>query len=55
MVILDLMLPKIEGTEVLRRIREKAQIPVLILSAKNEETDKILGLGLGATRCVAKV
>lgn len=54
MVILDLMLPKIEGTEVLRRIREKAQIPVLILSAKNEETDKILGLGLGADDYMTK-
>jgi len=48
MVILDLMIPVVDGYEVLRKIREKEKIPVLILSAKGEETDKIIGLGLGA-------
>jgi DNA-binding response OmpR family regulator len=47
-VILDLMMPEIDGYEVLRRIREEGTTPVLILSAKNRETDKIMGLGLGA-------
>src|SRR5689334_11128793 len=48
MIILDLMIPFIDGYEVLRRVREKANIPVLILSAKTGDTDKIIGLGLGA-------
>ncbi|MCL6457708.1 MAG: response regulator transcription factor [Gorillibacterium sp.] len=48
MVILDLMLPIIDGFEVMRHIRAKSRMPILILSAKREETDKIIGLGLGA-------
>jgi len=48
MIILDLMIPKTDGYEVLRRVREKSNIPILILSAKSEDTDKIIGLGLGA-------
>jgi DNA-binding response OmpR family regulator len=54
MVILDLMMPEIDGYEVLRQIREKGTTPVLILSARNGETDKIMGLGLGADDYVAK-
>lgn len=54
LIILDLMIPKIDGYEVLRRIREKHSIPVLILSAKGEESDKMIGLGLGADDYVSK-
>ncbi len=54
LVILDIMLPKIGGYEVLQKIREKGNTPVLILSAKCEETDKIIGLGLGADDYLAK-
>lgn len=54
MVILDIMLPKVGGYEVLQKIREKGNTPVLILSAKCEETDKIIGLGLGADDYLAK-
>lgn len=54
MVILDLMMPEIDGYEVLRRIREKRSMPVLILSAKSRETDKIRGLGLGADDYLVK-
>ena len=54
MVILDLMMPEVDGYEVLRQIREKSNVPVLILSAKNRETDKIMGLGLGADDFMSK-
>lgn len=54
LVILDLMLPGIDGYELLRRIRERGHAPVMILSAKSEETDKIIGLGLGADDYMTK-
>lgn len=54
LLILDLMLPGVDGYEVLRRVRESHNIPVLILSAKGEEVDKIIGLGLGADDYVTK-
>lgn len=54
LVILDLMLPRTGGQEVLRRIRAKGTIPVLILSAKDSEIDKILGLELGADDYMTK-
>jgi DNA-binding response OmpR family regulator len=54
LVIMDLMLPKMDGYEVLRRMRETRKIPVLILSAKGAEVDKMLGLGLGADDYVTK-
>lgn len=54
LLILDLMIPKIDGYEVLRRMRGSHSIPVLILSAKGEEIDKMIGLGLGADDYVAK-
>jgi DNA-binding response OmpR family regulator len=54
LIILDLMLPKIDGQEVLRKIREKQTVPVIILSAKDREMDKILGLGLGADDYITK-
>lgn len=54
LLLLDLMLPEIDGYEVLRRLRESSNIPVLILSAKGEEVDKIIGLGLGADDYLTK-
>jgi len=47
-VILDVMLPGIDGLEVLRRIRASSQVPVLMLTARGEETDRIVGLEVGA-------
>ena len=54
LVILDLMLPYVDGIEVLRKIREKSNLPVIILSAKDEETDKVIGLGMGADDYIIK-
>lgn len=54
LIILDLMLPDVDGMEVLRKIREKGNVPVVILSAKDEKFDKVLGLGLGADDYVTK-
>jgi DNA-binding response OmpR family regulator len=47
-VILDVMLPEIDGLEVLRRIRASSAVPVLMLTARGEETDRIVGLEVGA-------
>lgn len=52
--ILDLMLPGMDGFEVLRRIREKSNLPVLMLTARGEETDRIVGLEIGADDYLAK-
>jgi len=54
MVILDLMLPGMDGFEVCRRIREEKNLPVLMVSAKKDDIDKIRGLGLGADDYVTK-
>ncbi|MFD1407789.1 response regulator transcription factor [Kroppenstedtia eburnea] len=54
LVLLDLMLPKLNGLEILRRIREQSQVPILILSAKDGEVDKALGLRFGADDYIAK-
>ena len=54
LVVLDLMLPKIDGREVCRRIRERAQTPVIMLTARGEEIDKLVGLELGADDYVTK-
>jgi two-component system response regulator ResD len=53
-VILDLMLPKVDGLEVLRRIREEADVPVVLLTAKGEEVDRVVGLEVGADDYVTK-
>ena len=47
-VILDVMLPRIQGFEVLRKLREFSNIPVLMLTARGEDTDRIVGLEIGA-------
>lgn len=53
-IILDLMLPKIDGIEVMRRIREKSNVPIIILSAKDDECDRIVGLSMGADDYMVK-
>ncbi|MFF2089631.1 response regulator transcription factor [Paenibacillus sp. NPDC058174] len=54
LIILDLQLPGTDGFEICRQIREKLDVPVLIVSAKKEEVDKIRGFGLGADDFVTK-
>jgi DNA-binding response OmpR family regulator len=48
LVILDLMLPKIDGWEVCRRLRKNSDVPVIMLTARGEEIDRVSGLTLGA-------
>lgn len=52
--LLDVMMPKMNGFKVLKYIREKSQIPVIFITARTEDEDKILGLGLGADDYVSK-
>ncbi|MFX3635994.1 MAG: response regulator transcription factor [Candidatus Pristimantibacillus sp.] len=54
LIILDLQLPGMDGFEICRRIREQLDVPILIVSAKKEELDKIRGFGLGADDFVTK-
>ena len=54
LVILDVMLPGVDGLEVLRRLRKRGSIPVLMLTARNTETDKVLGFELGADDYLSK-
>ena len=54
LVILDLMLPGIDGFEVCKRIREEKNIPIIMVSAKKDDIDKIRGLGLGADDYMTK-
>ena len=54
LVILDLMLPKLSGEEVCRRIRESSQVPIIMLTAKTSEADVVYGLDTGANDYVAK-
>jgi DNA-binding response OmpR family regulator len=54
LIILDIMLPDIDGFEVCRQIRAKSKVPILMLSARREDVDKIVGLELGADDYLAK-
>lgn len=54
MALLDIMMPKLDGYKVLKQLRESSNIPVMILSAKAQDSDKILGLDLGADDYLAK-
>lgn len=54
LVVLDLMLPGIDGLEVCRRLRAQSAIPILMLTAKTEEEDKLAGFGIGADDYVTK-
>ena len=54
LVVLDLMLPHVDGWEICRRLRAESTVPVLMLTARGEEYERILGLGLGADDYVTK-
>lgn len=54
LIILDIMMPKLDGMEVMKIIRERSLIPILIMSAKDSDVDKAIGLGLGADDYIAK-
>ena len=54
LVVLDLMLPRMDGLEVCRRLRARSSVPILMLTAKSEEIDKVLGLELGADDYITK-
>ena len=54
LILIDVMMPKLDGLSALLRIREKRNLPVIVLSAKSEDTDKILGLSMGADDYVTK-
>src|SRR5688500_1704555 len=54
LVILDVMLPQLDGWDVLRRIRAESRTPVIMLSARTEDVDKVVGLELGADDYVTK-
>ena len=53
-ILLDLMLPKMDGYEVCQRIREKSQVPIIMLTAKGDDMDKIMGLEYGADDYITK-
>lgn len=54
LILLDVMLPKMDGFEVCRKIREKSLVPIIMLTAREEEVDKVLGLELGADDYMTK-
>ncbi len=54
LVVLDLMLPKIDGLEVCRRLRSQSSVPIIMLTAKSEEIDKVVGLEIGADDYITK-
>ena len=53
-VILDVMMPKMDGWEVCREIRETSKVPIIMLTAREEEADKVMGLELGADDYITK-
>ena len=54
LVVLDIMLPKLDGVEVCRRLRSRSQVPIIMLTAKDDEGDKVLGLEMGADDYITK-
>ncbi len=54
LVVLDLMLPKLDGLEVCRRLRARSAVPIIMLTARDDELDKVLGLELGADDYITK-
>lgn len=54
LVLLDIMIPRLDGFSVCRRLREKSEVLIIILSARSEETDKLMGFELGADEYVTK-
>lgn len=54
LLVVDLMMPKLDGMEVIKRVRETSSVPILIMSAKDNDVDKAIGLGFGADDYIAK-
>src|SRR6266496_1782973 len=54
MIVLDLMLPDIDGIEICKRIRQRSDVPILMLTARDEDVDKIIGLEVGADDYLTK-
>jgi DNA-binding response OmpR family regulator len=54
LILLDIMMPKLDGMEVMKIVRERSLVPILIMSAKDSDVDKAVGLGLGADDYIAK-
>jgi DNA-binding response OmpR family regulator len=54
LIVLDVMLPGLDGVEVLRRLRQSSQVPVILLTARDEEVDKLIGLAVGADDYMTK-
>lgn len=54
LILLDIMLPKMDGFDVCRKVREKSDVPILMITAREEEVDKVLGLELGADDYITK-
>ena len=54
LILIDVMMPRLDGLSAVMKIRERRNLPIIVLSAKSEETDKILGLSMGADDYVAK-
>jgi DNA-binding response OmpR family regulator len=54
LVVLDIMLPKLDGVEVCRRLRPRSQVPIIMLTAKGDEIDKVVGLEIGADDYITK-
>src|SRR5213593_5233913 len=54
LVVLDVMLPKLDGVEVCKRLRSESSVPVIMLTARDDEVDKVLGLELGADDYITK-
>lgn len=54
LILLDVMLPKMDGFEVCKKVREKSSVPIIMLTAREEEVDKVLGLELGADDYITK-
>src|SRR6187399_1506309 len=54
LIVLDLMLPRVDGLEVCRRVRAVSTVPIIMLTARDDEVDKVLGLELGADDYITK-
>ena len=54
LIIMDVMMPKLDGIHATLKIRERSSVPILMLSAKSEDSDKILGLNIGADDYITK-
>src|ERR671915_159786 len=54
LVVLDIMLPRLDGIEVCRRMRSRSQVPIIMLTARDDEIDKVLGLEMGADDYITK-